>query len=249
MRLPFMPFVIYCWAHVWAGRQRSFRRRRQRRRGESDCCRRQGCQAGKGRITAVVLAGSPECSCLQKGAAAKSGKEWLSLKGVAEYAKEFSDTEFALAALAQRLFPSKWTKQASLFDRVAAAAATGGGGFAGGTAAHAGRKTAAQLETLQKHIAASASARVALKQASLALPGPGKGKASTQCPSCKQPLLGHDTGKCASIQKTARHVRCTWNPRGSPAICRSQLMMYFRAPCRTQTQRLTWRTASRTKSR
>ncbi len=54
----------------------------------------------------------------------KNSREWLELKGVAEYAREFSQSEFALAELAQSLLPDKWLMQERLFERVAGATAS-----------------------------------------------------------------------------------------------------------------------------
>jgi hypothetical protein len=132
----------------------------------------------------------------------KTSKEWLALRGVAEFAKQFSEPEFALASLAQRLFPGKWAQQAALFDRVSLAAAASGG--SAGPSGHIGRKTAAQLQQLHEQLLASAAARAAVATASLQ-PAP-KRKSVAKCPSCKMPLAGHDKGKCAAVQREVSKV-------------------------------------------
>jgi hypothetical protein len=142
--------------------------------------------------------------CFLQKPVAKNSREWLELRGVAEFAQQFSEAEFTLAELAQHLLPSKWDQQARLFDRVAESASS-----AAFSSQHVGRKSAQQLEQLQQKLAASVKARRALRTASAAVGQPAtkkKTQSKQPCPSCGQSLSGHSKTRCATIQSQVAKV-------------------------------------------
>lgn len=141
--------------------------------------------------------------CFLQKPVAKNSREWLELRGVAEFAQQFSEAEFTLAELTQQLLPSKWDQQARLFDRVAESASS-----SAFSSQHVGRKSAQQLEQLQQKLAASVKARRALRNASASVgqPATKKKQAKQPCPSCGQSLSGHSKTRCAAIQSQVSKV-------------------------------------------
>ncbi len=134
-----------------------------------------------------------------------SSAEWLALQGVAEYAKEFSQAEFTLAAIAQKCYPNKWPQHAALFARLNA----GAGSSKGSASLHVGLKSAAQLEGLQKKLQASSRSRVTLRiatDAAAAKPIKAGKPVVACCPSCSELLAGHVQSRCAQIQSISSKV-------------------------------------------
>jgi hypothetical protein len=126
------------------------------------------------------------------------------MRRVVTVGKDFSAAEIGFAKALDAHMPHQWTRHEGAFARAALSPTSG-----------VRAKSADQLRKLHAAIQQTAVSRAMLEAAAdppadapkRSAKGKGKGKTEL-CPSCGEPVLGHNASRCAQIQSNMNAVGC-----------------------------------------